>query len=90
MMRIKELHWLEHIADKIEKKHHVIPEEVEEVLKGDIHVRRGAAGTRRAYGQTVAGRYLFVVFVMEGAKTARILTARDMTSSERKLYKKSR
>ena len=90
MVRIKELHWLEHIADKIEKKHHVAPEEVEEVFKAVPHFRIGIRGTYTAYGQTFAGRYLFVVFVMEGATTARILTARDMTDSERKLYKRSR
>ena len=89
-MRIKELHWLDHIVDKIEKKHHVSPEEVEEVFKSSPHVRTGASGTYRAYAQTFAGRYLFIVFVMEGTNTARILTARDMTDTERNLYKRAR
>lgn len=89
-MRISELHWLDHIVDKIELKHHVAPKEVEELIKGIPHVRRGEQGTYRAYGQTYGGRYLFVVFVLESTSIARIITARDMTEAERKLYKKSR
>ena len=89
-MRIRELHWLDHIVDKIERKHRVSPDEVEEMFRSELHVRAGAAGTYRAYGRTLVGRYLFAVFVMEESATARIITAREMTNSERKLYHQSR
>ncbi|MBI4217857.1 MAG: BrnT family toxin [Elusimicrobia bacterium] len=89
-MRIRNIHWLDSILDKIERKHHVTPEEVEEVFRRSPHVRTGAGGTYRSYGRTDAGRYLFVVFALADTSTARILTARDMTYSERNLYKRSR
>ena len=41
-----------------------------------------------AYGQTDAGRYLFVVFIYKLNRRALILSARDMTDKERQLYRK--
>jgi uncharacterized DUF497 family protein len=42
-----------------------------------------------AMGQTSSGRYLIVFFVRKTTQEALIVTARDMTGSERKLYEKS-
>ena len=39
-------------------------------------------------GQTSAGRYLMVFFVRKKTRQALILSARDMTDSERKRYEK--
>ena len=41
-----------------------------------------------ALGRTDSGRYLIVVFVYRKDKQALILSARDMTQSERRRYEK--
>ena len=41
-----------------------------------------------AMGQTNAGRYLIVFFVRKKTQQALILSARDMTRSERRRYEK--
>ncbi len=45
----------------------------------------GREGTTLIYGRTYAGRYLLVVAIAEGGE-AFIVTARDMTSSEKKTF----
>ena len=90
-MRLRELEWDErneaHIAE-----HGVTPPEVEELLFEDMpHYRRGPGkGVYHVYGQTGAGRYLFVVLRMLGRGRARVITAREMTRRERKLYRRMR
>ena len=42
-----------------------------------------------AWGQTLAGRYVFVVFVPECPADGRIISARDMTSKEKKRHIRS-
>jgi uncharacterized DUF497 family protein len=44
--------------------------------------------TRRWVGRTDAGRYLIVFFVRKKTQQALILSARDMTRSERRRYEK--
>jgi uncharacterized DUF497 family protein len=39
-------------------------------------------------GYTVAGRYLFVVYVLKSKGIARVITAIDMDEKTRKLYKR--
>lgn len=39
-----------------------------------------------ALGRTKAGRYLMVYFIYKTTKEALIVTARDMTRKERKIY----
>ena len=93
-MKITSIIWLPAVIEKLAIKHGVIPEEVEEVLRRDPIYRRGPKGKRRgenlyyAYGQTEAGRYLFVVFIYKHNCRTLILSARDMTGGERQLYQK--
>jgi uncharacterized DUF497 family protein len=93
-MKIKSIIWLPGVIEKIEVKHGVNVEEVEEIFKLGPIYRRGPRGKRRsqnlykAYGQTGAGRYLFVVFIYKPNRRALILSARDMTNRERRLYRK--
>jgi len=69
-------------------------EEVEEVLDLKPMIRRGPRGKRKgenlykAYGQTFAGRYLFVVFIYKLDRRALILSARDMDEKERRLFQR--
>lgn len=93
-MKIRSLIWLPNIIEKLEVKHGVTVEEVEEVFELNPVFRRGPRGKRKgenlykAYGQTEAGRYLFVVFIYKLNRRALILSARDMTDRERQLYRK--
>jgi uncharacterized DUF497 family protein len=93
-MRIQAIVWLPDIIEKLDVKHSVSVEEVEEVFELSPHIRKGPVGDRlgedlyKAYGQTSAGRYLFVVFIYKQNHRALILSARDMTERERRLYQK--
>ncbi len=87
-MEITDFEWdddnIEHIA-----KHGVFPDEVEGVAFDDEPwVKKGREGTRYLLGYTVAGRYLFVVYVLKGKGSARVITALDMDDKTRKLYKR--
>jgi len=94
-VKIKSLIWRPEVIDKIESKHGVTVEEVEEIFKPGTIYRRGPRGKKRkgedvykAYGQTDTGRYLFVAFIYKLDRRALIMSARDMDEKERKLYKK--
>jgi uncharacterized DUF497 family protein len=64
-------------------KHSVSPEEVEEVFFDDTPHFRRHGKVFCAFGQTMSGRYLFVVFRFVTPNTVRVITARDMTEKER-------
>lgn len=91
-MAIYEILWKEQFADKIEWKHHVTTFEVEEVLCSRPYTLRARKGRvpgedlYAAYGQTKAGRYLIVFFIDKGHHVALPLSARDMTSRERRFH----
>ncbi len=93
-MKLRGIIWLEEIVEKIERKHQVTQDEVREILKGRSHFRFIERGHRRgesvyaAMGQTKSGRYLIVFFVRKTTQEALIISARDMTTSERKRYEK--
>ena len=87
-MEITEFEWdddnIEHIA-----RHGVSPDEVEDVAFDDEPwIKKGRRGTRYMLGYTVAGRYLFVVYVLKGKGIARVITAMDMDDKTRKVYKR--
>ena len=71
MMRVEDFVWKENIVDKLERKHNVTPEEVEEVFRNRPRFRFVEAGRVRnehvyaASGQTNVGRYLIVYFINE-------------------------
>jgi uncharacterized DUF497 family protein len=93
-VKITSIIWLPAVIEKLAVKHHVTPEDVEEVFRRNPVYRQGPKGKRRgenlyyAYGQTEAGRYLFVVFIYKYNCRALILSARDMTSKEHRMYRK--
>jgi uncharacterized DUF497 family protein len=87
-MEINSFRWdietVEHIAN-----HLVNPDEVEDVAFDDEpHIRKGRHGRRYLYGQTIGGRYLFIVYVLNTRKEAKVITARDMDEKEKRLYLK--
>jgi uncharacterized DUF497 family protein len=81
----------DHILDKIESKHGVTFDEVEEAcLADEKHVRRSREGLYKVFSQTIAGRYLLVVLVHVENGRWKIVTVREMTEGERKLFKQVR
>ena len=91
-MRVEEVIWLDAIIEKLEVKHYVSPDEVEEVLRNKPKFRFVEKGDREgedvylALGQNDAGRYLAVLFIYKPSAQALILSARDMAAKERRLY----
>jgi len=95
-MRITDVIWKARFVAKLEDKHRVSPEEVEEVLFSRPVLRRVARGRVKgedlysAMGQIRSGRYLIVFFINKGHGAALPVSARDMDTSERKYYGKHR
>lgn len=87
VIRVEGFVWLDWVLEKITAKHGLEPEEVEEAFFNPPHkVRRSQSGKLLLYGRSLAGRYLFVVFVAEG-RHVRVISARDMTDAERRLFR---
>lgn len=87
MLRIEALEIDDHILDKIESKHGVSFQEVEEACYADtLHIRRGREGLYKLFSRTSAGRYVLVVLVNIEKSTWKVVTAREMTGRERRLY----
>jgi uncharacterized DUF497 family protein len=84
--------WLPDIIEKLESKHRVLPEEVEEVFFNRPHFRfveKGHVAGEDVYvalGQTDGGRYLSVFFIHKPGNLALVISARDMDAAERKRY----
>ena len=93
-MHITEIVWDEETVLHIQKKHHVKPEEVEEVCFSDdpplIEIGRGGAPIYYVIGQTSAGRYLFVVVRYLFRGKAKPITAQDVESVEKNRYRRKR
>ena len=76
---------IEHIAG-----HGVIPQEVEEACFNEPLVRKIRKNRYIVYGRNDSGRYLFIVTIYKGKGVVRVITARDMTDSEHRLYNRKR
>ena len=91
-MQLKEIVWYRKFVDKIEKKHNVSIEEVEEALFNKPVFRKVHRGKIKgedayiAYSRTFEGRYLFIVLIYKLNNTAIVVTARDMSPRERRYY----
>jgi hypothetical protein len=93
-MKIIAIIWLRDVVDKLSWKHNVSTDEVEQVFnnspryrfieKGDIQ----GEDVYAAMGRTEAGRLLIAFFVYKGRGEALIVSARDMSTKERKHYGK--
>ena len=91
MIRIAELTIADHILDKIERRHGVRFEKVEEAcLSDERHIRRGRDDSYLVFGRTAAGRYLLVVLVDASDGLWIVVTARNMDASECALYQRTK
>jgi uncharacterized DUF497 family protein len=82
--------WEQAVVRKLWEKHRVEPGEVEEVFFDDRPLFKRHGEIYHAYGQTVAGRYLFVVFRYLGGGKAKPITAYEMTEKQRRYYRRLR
>jgi uncharacterized DUF497 family protein len=84
--------WLENVVEKLQVKHNVFPEQVEEIFVARPKIKKMNKGhfqgedVYRALGQTEAGRYLVVFFIYKLTHEVLILSARDMDKKERRNY----
>ncbi|NUM48513.1 MAG: BrnT family toxin [Anaerolineales bacterium] len=91
-MEINEIIWHYRFVEKLEVKHHVTTDEVEEVLRGRKKVLRVEKGNVEgediylALGQTDTGRYLAIFFILKANHDALPISARDMDQKERRQY----
>jgi hypothetical protein len=86
--RIEGFLWLDWVIDKIVSAHGVQPSEAEEVFFNvPNQIRKTSTGKYLLYGQSNAGRYLFVVSVWIG-RQIKVISARDMTRSERSQFRR--
>jgi len=70
------------------ERHEFSPEEVEEVFVGNHKIRRTGQKRYIALGETLDGRLAFVVFRRLSGGLVRVITARDMEASERRLFRR--
>jgi len=95
-LRIYNVIWKDTFVEKIAHKHSVETAEVEEILFSKPHVRLFEKGRVKgenlyaAYGQTEVGRYLIVFFILKRRTDALPISARDMTTAERRYYERQK
>jgi len=93
-MFIDDFIWLPATIDKIEVKHGLTPEEVEEIFFNQPKFRKVEDGFCKgedvfaATGQTDVGKYLVVFFIRKKNNIALIISARVMDKSERRRHGK--
>ena len=93
-MKITGIIWLRKVIDKLSWKHNVTTDEVEEVFNRSPsyrYIEKGEVEGEDLYaglGQTESGRYLIIYFVRKITGEALVISARDMTTKERKQYAK--
>ena len=81
-------------VEKLERKHQVFTDEVEEIFRNVPRFKLIAKGliagenVYRALGQTDDGRYLAVFFIYKRGGKALPISARDMDTKERRSYGK--
>ena len=87
-MRIERLLWDEPTEIHIWSRHRVTPEEVEEAaFRHCLALRGRGKGVYEVYGRTVAGRYLMIALRYRGRGDAIVITAREMSETERRRYR---
>jgi len=93
-LKIREFIWFEDIVEKMQTKHRVSQSEIREVFGNHPRFRfvekghRSGENVYSATGKTYAGRFLIIFFVHKKDMQALILSARDMTHTERKKHEK--
>jgi uncharacterized DUF497 family protein len=82
--RSPEFDWDDGNIDHIIDRHDVYPDEAEQVFMNRNFLRR-AGKVYEVYGRDDSGRYLHLICVLRWNRV-RVISARDMTTSERRTY----
>src|SRR5215213_955422 len=91
-LRITGFVWLEQYVEKLERKHDVMPQEVEAMFFARPQYRlveKGHVAGENMYsamGQGKEGRYLIAFFIHKQDGRALIISARSMDDGEKKHY----
>lgn len=86
---VRELRWTEQSEEHI-ARHGVSPDEVEQALNGRPYLTvAGKDDVTYWFGTTDAGRYLPIVLVDALDGRDYVATARDMTSAERRTFRRT-
>ena len=89
-MRIHDFEWDEGNSLHIQLGHGISPEEVEEVFAHKPFFRKTKKGHYVAFGPTIGGRYLTIIFERKSKGVIRPITGWDMTKGETRYYRKKR
>ena len=85
-MNIRDVQWPPGIKAKVERKHGLSQEEVEEaLLSPDSYIRKARESRYQVLARASDGAYILSIIVYV-AGIARVISARRMTSSERRLF----
>ena len=93
-MRVTGFIWLEAVVQKLIWKHSVQTDEVAELFQNRPRIQFVEKGHRKdenvysALGKTDAGRFLTCYFINKPDGRALVLSARDMSKTEKRLYGK--
>lgn len=84
----RELVWTEASEEHI-ARHGVRPDQVEDAVNGrPVLTLRGRHDTTEVYGTTADGRHLVVILAPALGGRWYVVTARDMTSNERRAFRR--
>lgn len=88
MIERREIHWTQRSEDHI-GRHGVVPDEVRDVLYSrPRYWHRRSDEVVCVFGQTESGRYLLVVLADSADGRWFVVTARDMTATEKSAFRK--
>jgi uncharacterized protein len=89
-VRLREFEWDDGNVLHMALRHGIEPEEAEEVFAVRPLFRKTKRGHYAAFGPTLAGRLLVVVFERKPKGLVRVITGWDMSATERRYYQKQR
>jgi uncharacterized protein len=89
-MHIVEFEWDEGNVLHLALGHGIEPEEAEEIFAISPLFRRTKRGHYVAFGRTLAGRLIVLVFERKQAGVVRVITGWDMNRSEQRYYARNR
>ena len=89
MFKVRFLAWSEDAELHIRSRHGVTVSETEEAAYNHRLALKGrTSGVYEVFGRSDAGLYLLVVVRYLGRGSAKVITARDMTETERRRYRR--
>ncbi len=89
-MLFKDFEWDDGNITHLELRHGVQPYEAEEVFANNPLFRKIGENKHAAFGPTLDGRYLVLVFQKKAKGIIRIITGWDMSDKEKRHYKTHR